>query len=336
MAIRRISDLPYLYTVYPEASLSNSLMEISYTPGNSIYQSFCQDISSVLKHFTITENMIPHASYDNFGVVKIGRNIEINNGIISVNEAEVSSNPNSKMGVWYKPPSGLSCIGTDANGNFIPGDITIKIQNIVATDYTMLDVAYPVGSLYIRTGDNLAPPGVNLTYNITNDNISTYYNQIISGAICISSDNDNHKMAIGHMQWVLLPNNMTLWSTYDKTEIDEKISAELPVIELSADTSNLTTSVAGKHRHSSVVIPGGNPNWPNNAITGRIQNGSTSEDGAHSHTITGNITIEPKNANTVYKNTNNIARPTSYGVVIWKRIEDYIDYPPYPYSVNND
>lgn len=127
MAIRRISDLPYLYTAYPEASLSNSLMEISYTPGNSIYQSFCQDISSILKHFTITENMIPHASYNNFGVVKIGRNIEVNNGIISVNEAEVSSNQNSKMGVWYKPPSGLSCVGTDANGNFIPGDITIRV-----------------------------------------------------------------------------------------------------------------------------------------------------------------------------------------------------------------
>lgn len=114
----------------------------------------------------------------------------------------------------------------------------------------MLDVAYPVGSLYMRTGDNLAPPGVNtLTYRITKDNISTYSNRQISGAICISSDNNN-KTAIGHMQWVLLPDNMTLWSTYDSTEIDKTISAELPIIDISANLSSATTSNDGSHSHT--------------------------------------------------------------------------------------
>lgn len=335
MAIRRISDLPYLYTAYPEASLSNSLMEISYTPGNSIYQSFCQDISSILKHFTITENMIPHASYNNFGVVKIGRNIEVNNGIISVNEAEVSVDNTSKMGVWYKPPSGLSCIGTDANGNFIPGDVTIKIQNIVATDYAMLNVAYPIGSLYIRTGDNLAPPGVNtLTYNnITKANISTYYNQIISGAICIESNDDN-KTAIGHMQWVLLPQNLTPWSTWQKTEIDETLSAELPIIDISVNLSSATTSNDGSHSHTfSMRKTGAMGAYGNNGYLGSNQDSyNTITGGAHRHQLTGTLKVTSSTTTPIYKNTNNIARPTSYGVVIWKRIEDYTGYP-YPQSL---
>lgn len=137
------------------------------------------------------------------------------------------------------------------------------------------------------------------------------------------------------MQWVLLPQNMSPWSTFNKNEIDKELSAELPKIDLSANLSSATTSYGGSHSHTySMRQTGSMGAAGGNGYLGSSFNDYPISGGAHSHTLTGTLKITSNTTTSVYKNTNNIARPTSYGVVIWKRIDDYKGNP-YPYPVNN-
>lgn len=49
MAIRRISDLPYLFDVVEDADLSKCLIEVSYNPKGKVYQSFYIPVSKLIE-----------------------------------------------------------------------------------------------------------------------------------------------------------------------------------------------------------------------------------------------------------------------------------------------
>lgn len=52
MALRRISDLPELFTNNPNAELSNCLIEVSYRqPDNYVYESYFVNLYNVLSSF---------------------------------------------------------------------------------------------------------------------------------------------------------------------------------------------------------------------------------------------------------------------------------------------
>lgn len=97
MAVRRISDLPNLYEYYPDAKLPDCLIETSYakptTPRR--YQSFYAKLQDV---FQVLKQNLPRATKTEFGVVRIGDNINVvdtagspDQGLISIPVAGTST-----------------------------------------------------------------------------------------------------------------------------------------------------------------------------------------------------------------------------------------------------
>lgn len=119
MAVRRVSELPELYSNYPDATADKCLIEVSYNPHNKVYQSFYTYMDQLLNTYSfpipnITADKLPKASNSAFGIVKIGSNITVNSGAISIPNASTSS-----PGVNVKPPANCTYLGSDSNGNFV-------------------------------------------------------------------------------------------------------------------------------------------------------------------------------------------------------------------------
>lgn len=107
MAVRRISDLPNLFAYYEDADLKNSLIEVSYTANPSDpksirrYQSFYANMNDML---AMIINGMTRASKTEFGIVKIGDNIDVvtngqnnDNGLISVKTASYNDRGVAKI-----------------------------------------------------------------------------------------------------------------------------------------------------------------------------------------------------------------------------------------------
>ena len=78
MAVRRVSDLPELKSYYPDAQLSDCLLEVSYNPHENVYQSFYSKADELFAgSFNVTRDMLPIATKTNLGAVIIGNNIEV-------------------------------------------------------------------------------------------------------------------------------------------------------------------------------------------------------------------------------------------------------------------
>lgn len=154
---------------------------------------------------------IPVATKKSLGTVKIGDNINVDeNGVISVAEAT-----STNIGLIKKPLPNLSVLASDANGDFIAAQMQIEHVSVNAGPYQILNISYPIGSIYIKSlvGEdfNIAPPGCNAALDIS-DAIN---DKIISGAI--HYDNNNNEI-IGYMRWKLLPSDFCPWSTYNANE----------------------------------------------------------------------------------------------------------------------
>lgn len=286
MAVRRISDLPELKSNYPDAVLSSCLIEVSYSARENVYQSFYESLSEIKDDIVLN---IPKASKSQYGIVKIGNNINVNNGIISVSLATSTS-----AGILKAPPSSAPYLGTDSSGNFI-SIAAPTVTTVNAKNGDIINVTYPVGSLFITANSgNPYPPGASGT---TSDNTLP--------TTCTGPKYNNDTQT---MQWTRIDANRSLWTTNNITAIGSDIAGLLPELNsglsistegnhqhaIAASTSGGTASVEGSGHHADKIVSTGsstslgNPtltsNWTDNEQTGLtnynslINNGATKTD----------------------------------------------------------
>ena len=94
---------------------------------------------------TNTVNEVGVASKTKLGVVQIGDNIDVTEaGEISVKNATTTT-----AGVLKKPLSNAQFLGTNSNGDFISVDVVPSGGTVAVTDYHIVDLVYPVGSVFI-------------------------------------------------------------------------------------------------------------------------------------------------------------------------------------------
>ena len=243
MAVRRISDLPELSSNYPDAQLSNCLIEVSYTPRNAVYQSFYAKMDYVLGN--IASNL-PKATKSQFGVVKVGSNIDVvedgpDKGLISVPVAT-----RSKAGVFQLPGPDWPYVATDSNGNFIRTSAPTVSTPVSISNYDVLNMIYPIGSLYMTTNnDDPVPPD---------------FDSFIAGTDnkkCKSTAKDTSNK---HITWQKLDTDKTLWTS--NSNLGESLSPTLPKLP------TWTCNSAGSHTH---------------AVAFESYSGSTSVEGSGHH-----------------------------------------------------
>ena len=293
MAVRRISELPELYTTYPNATAKKCLIEVSYNHNDKVYQSFYVKATDLLN--VSVGDALPHATNNSYGVVKIASNGGIINteGILSVPLATETT-------------PGLVTIPQTAeyvlidNGKLKAGRIPTSLT-VTAGAYEIIDTAYPIGSLYMTVLSDGQPPGCT---NSIGDG------DLINGSI----NADGTKQ----MQWERLSDDMSIWS--DSTHAGQAISGQLPAL-----TNELSVQVAGQHQHGLKFTSGAGGGWgTSKCVTGLSKpdtlakaNVKTNVVAAHTHQL-----VVSNDASGAYVRNDNIVRPTSIGVIMWQRLPD--------------
>lgn len=294
MAVRRISDLPKLKSNYPNSNLEDCLIEVSYSARENVYQSFYETLSEIKNDIILD---IPKASKSQYGIVKIGNNINVDNGIISVPIATSTS-----AGILSAPPSSAAYLGTTSSGKFI-SVAAPTITTVEADDGDIINVAYPIGSLYITTNkDKPYPPQV----------------QTFGPNQCTGPSYKNDDNIRKTMKWQRISDNYSLWTTNTiDNNIGQPISGLLPQLNsgltistegdhqhaIAASTSSGTASVEGSGHHANKTVSTGSStslsdptltgNWSTNEQNGLEQYDALIDNGASIADIYKAAGIEP-------------------------------------------
>ena len=317
MAVRRISDLPELYSNYPNANLSSCLFEVSYNPHDQVYQSFYVHADKLLSAIVEQIPEIPRASKTEFGAVRIGNNINVvengdEKGLISVNDATTEI-----KGVIKSPGSNIPYLGTNANGDWEAHELSITVETVdvksATFKYHAIDAAYPIGGIYITTDiNNPWPPG----FHHMMDGTSIYDVGNVAAAPT-SIDGVTH-----WIHWAKHSPGFALWSSVD--QCGKLIHASIPPMPY------MQTASTGAHQHSfkykkpnSVSDRTSGSHHNRNGVSGPTwDSGTTDSDGAHVHAIE-----YPFGVYSTYGydgNNGDWVRPTSVGAIFWQRSWDYV------------
>ena len=317
MAVRRISDLPELYSNYPSANLSSCLFEVSYNPRDQVYQSFYVHgdklLSSIIEQIAIPE--ISRASKTEFGAVKIGDNINViengdDKGLISVNDAT-----QTQKGVIKSPGPNIPYLGTNYKGEWEAHELSLTVETVdiksATFKYYAIDTTYPVGAFYIAgltqdAKEYYLPPGFT-DYDGENQNIAF--------GPTITLDNGSKST----ITWRRHNDNYSIWTA--SNNLGGEIDGHLPPLP------TFTCKSAGAHTHAindlntirtydvSAQKPGAAVNGWNTSATK-----TTSSSGSHTHTVTPNTTYLSYGRD----GDCDIVRPNSIGCAIWVRVPDTI------------
>lgn len=347
MAVRRISDLPVLSTYYPDAALSDCMLEMSYAEPNQtprLYRSFSvyADYLNTMQQADLI-NSLPIASKTRRGIVKIGDNINVNNeGTINVNFPTATT---TTAGIIKAPTNNTVAPGsseikilTYRDGNW--GYDTLQIgqgtseplYNIPALYYKeIIDLTYPVGSMFISMLSSVAPPGIPSDTKITTTTTT------------LSAMLLNHEQLSSQITWQKLTLYASFWNVaLSEPNMGKYVEASLPTL----DTGILSVSDSSTHTHGLNFWTRLNDDGGNRVIDAvyKLQSDSSTAyegknhdsakpqrrtcdvdpGGKHSHKITvctskNNPTLN--NRYNVYNRTDAVVRPTSYYVNAWKRIQ---------------
>ena len=212
MAVRRISDLPNLNAQYEDVDNTKCLIEVSYSAQDNVYQSFYSTLDEIKNYIDINIDNLPKASKSQYGIVKIGNNIDVDDGVISIPHATSTT-----VGV-IRACGASDYIGINDEGNLIKannpsgGGGSVNYQSII-------DMIYPVGSLWISTKANAQPPGYDSTGSVRSDITIT---------------------------WQKLTGNYSLWNTNDTSEVGKVINGSLPFPDFTCESG-------GNHRHGMMI-----------------------------------------------------------------------------------
>lgn len=208
----------------------------------------------------IPADALPRATKDTHGVVKIGDNINVNDGVISVADASETT-----KGLIKEPPdcitSGNKVVFLQYSGHeWSTGEVdpttmqaTIYIPAIL--EYQIINLTYPVGSLFISTLSSALPPGIPSGTPITTST------RELTANVRSGYNNDSDSTSYTAIKWNKLPSYASLWNVaLNDTRMGTYITGELPKIEIAENGEHYhkiaksSVSVEGSGHHANKTV----------------------------------------------------------------------------------